>query len=76
MNEFVVILKWINLKNGKLKNENLKIFKFNSHKKNYHSRSNLFSNTPKKQSKRIIETEPTGWLQSNDTWKFRVNSTF
>ena len=38
-------------------------------KKNYHSSSNLFSSTPKKQSKRIIETEPTRWLQSKDPWK-------
>ena len=29
-------------------------------KKISHSRNNLFPNTPKKQSKRIIETEPTG----------------
>ena len=28
--------------------------------------SNLFSSSPKKQSKRIIETEPTRWLQSKD----------
>ena len=68
MNEFVVILKSINNKNGKLKKEILKIFKFNGYKKN-HSRSNLFSNTPQKQSKRIIETEPTRWLQSKDPWK-------
>ena len=26
MNEFVVILKWINFKNGKLKNENFENF--------------------------------------------------
>ena len=35
----------------------LKIFKFNG-KKNAHTRSNLFSSTPKKQSKNF-ETEPT-----------------
>ena len=29
----------------------------------------IFLNTPKKQSKRIIETEPTRWLQSKDPWK-------
>ena len=45
------------------------ISKFNYSKRSYHSRSNLFSNTPKKQSKRIIETEPTKWLQSKDPWK-------
>ena len=27
------------------------------------------SNSPKKQSKRIIEAEPTKWLQSKDPWK-------
>ena len=42
-------------------NWKIKIFKFNGYKKTSHSRSNIFSNTPKKQSKRIIETEPTRW---------------
>ena len=37
MDEFVVILKWINFKNGKLK-----IWKFNGYKKISHSSSNLF----------------------------------
>ena len=50
-------------------NWKVEIFKFNGYKKNSHSRSNLFSNTPKKQSKIIIETEPTIWLQSKDPWK-------
>ena len=54
---------------GNWKIKILKIFKFNGYKKNYHSCSNLFSNTPKQQSKRIIETEPTRWLQSKDPWK-------
>ena len=35
-----------------------------------HSHSNLFSSTPKKQSKKF-ETEPTRWLQSKDPWKSR-----
>ena len=55
-----------------METENLKfwkIFKSNGYKKFSHSRSNLFSSTPKKQSKRIIETEPTKWLQSKDPWK-------
>ena len=39
-NEFAVILKLINFKNGKLKIEIFKIFKFNGYK-NSHSRSNL-----------------------------------
>ena len=69
MNEFLVILKWINLKNGNWKIEILKIFKFNDYKKIYHSRSNLLSSTPKKQSKRIIKAEPTRWLQSKYPWK-------
>ena len=38
-------------------------------KKISHSSSNLFSSTPKKHSKRIIETEPTRWLESKDPWK-------
>ena len=29
----------------------------------------FYSSTPKKQSIRIIETEPTRWLQSKDPWK-------
>ena len=64
MNEFVVILKLINFKNGKLK-----IWKFNGYKKNIsHSCSDLFSSIPMKQSKRIIEAEPTRWLKSKDLW--------
>ena len=47
----------------------MKIFKSNGYKTISHSRSNLFSSTPKKHSKRIIETEPTIWLQSKDSWK-------
>ena len=69
MNEVGVILKWINIKNGKLKKEILRNFKTQWFKKISHSRSNLFSITPKKQSKRIIETEPTRWLQSKDPRK-------
>ena len=63
MNDFVVILKSINFKNGKIK-----IYKFTNPmvKTISHSRSNLFSSTPKKQSKRIIETEPSKWLQSKN----------
>ena len=53
---------------GNWKIEILKNFKFNGYKIS-HSRSNLFSNTPKKQSKRKIEAEPTRWLQSKDPWK-------
>ena len=63
MNEFVVILKLINLKMG-----NWKIWKCSNPmviKKISHSRSNLLSNTPKNQSKRI-ETEPSKWMQSKD----------
>ena len=56
INEFVVILKLINFKNRKLKNEN---FKNSMVIKNSHSRINLFTNTPKKHSRRIIEVEPT-----------------
>ena len=41
----------------------LKNFKTQSlFKKIYQNCSNLFWNTPKKQSKRIIEAEPTRWL--------------
>ena len=43
----------------------MKIFKSDGYKKISHYRSNLFSSTPKKQSKRI-ETEPSKWLQSKD----------
>ena len=72
MNEFVVILKLINFKNGKLK-KNWNFEKFQNSmviKKFSHSQNNLFIlNTPKKQSKRIIETEPTRWLQSKNPWK-------
>ena len=46
-----------------------KIFKSNGYKTISHSRSNIFLNTPKKQSKRIIETKIIGWLQSKDPWK-------
>ena len=49
--------------------KNLKTFKFNDNKNISHSRSNLLSNTPKKQSKRIIETEPTRLLQNKDPWR-------
>ena len=52
MNEFVVILKLINLKIGNWKMEFWKLSKLNGYKKNYHSRCDLFSNPPKKQSKR------------------------
>ena len=45
-----------------------KISKLNDFFKS-HSLSNLYSNTLKKHSKRIIETEPTRWLQSKDPWK-------
>ena len=57
MNEFVVILKSINFKSGKLKNWNFE----NSMviKKILTLVVIFFSNTPKKQSKRIIEAEPT-----------------
>ena len=48
--------------------EILKFFKFNGNKKISHSQGNLFSNTLKKQSKKI-ETEPTKWLKSKDSWK-------
>ena len=53
MNEFVVILKSIILKMGNWKIEIFKIFKSNGYKKISHSRSNLFSSTPKKQSKKL-----------------------
>ena len=59
----------------KKKTEKLKFWKFENFqiqwllKKNYQSRSNLYSNTLKKQSKRIIETEPTRWQKSKDPWK-------
>ena len=49
MNEFVVILKLIHFKNGKLKNGNFE--KFSNPmviKKISHSHSNLFSSRPKK----------------------------
>ena len=59
MNEFVVILKSINFKNGKQNNLNFEKFQNSMVRKISHSRINLFSSTPKKQSKRIIETEPT-----------------
>ena len=49
------------------KMKNLKGFKFNGYKIISHSLSNPFSSTPKKQSKRIIETEPTKWLQNKDS---------
>ena len=53
---------------GNWKIEILKIFKSNGSKKISHSRSNLISSTPKKQSKKF-ETEPSKWLQSKDPWK-------
>ena len=68
MNEFIVILKWINFKNGKLKNGIFRNLKIQWLSKISHSRSNLFSSSHKKQSKRI-ETEPTRWLQSKDPLK-------
>ena len=37
--------------------------------KKSNSYSNLFSNASMKQSKRIIEAEPTKWLQSKDSLK-------
>ena len=54
---------------GNWKMEILKIFKFNGYKKFLTLVVIIFSNIPKKQSKWIIETEPTGWLQSKDPWK-------
>ena len=57
MNEFVVILKLINFKMGNWKFEILKIFKSNGYKKISHSRSNLFSSTPKKQSKNLKQNQ-------------------
>ena len=65
MNEFDLHSKRLNIKNGKLKKKkkNWEISKIMV-KKFTHSYCNLFSGTPKNQSKRIIETEPTRWLQS------------
>ena len=63
MNEFVVILKLIYFKIGNWKMEILKIFKFNGYKK-FLTLIIIFSNASMKQSKRIIEAEPTKWLQS------------
>ena len=50
MNEFVVILKSINLKMANWKFKIKKIFKSNGYKTISHSRCNLFSSSPKKQS--------------------------
>ena len=44
----------------------MKIYKSNGYKTISHSRSNLFTSTPKKLSKRIIEKETSKWLQSKD----------
>ena len=59
MNEFVVILKSINFKNGKT--EKLKFWKFSNSmdiKKIFsHSHSNLFSSTSKKQSKKMKQNQ-------------------
>ena len=58
MNEFVVILKLINFKYRKLKNWNFQHFQNQMVIiKKFHSRSNLFSNTPKKQSKNLKQNQ-------------------
>ena len=59
MNEFVVILKRLNIKNWKLKKKFLRNLKTQWLLKFSHYHSNLFSSTSKIQSKRIIEAEPT-----------------
>ena len=69
MNEFAVILKSINFKNGKLKKEILRNFKTQWLLKISHSRSNLFFQVHPRNSQKKFETEPTGWLKSKDPWK-------
>ena len=64
MNEFVVILKIEKLKRKFWKISNSIVIK-----KTSHSRFNLWLNTPKKQSKRIIEAELIRLLQIKDIWK-------
>ena len=61
--------KWVskNCSTNEYINEFVVIFKFNDLKKISHSCSNLFTSTPKKQSKKF-ETEPTKLLQSKDPW--------
>ena len=54
---------------GNWKIEIFKIYKSNGYKKFITLVVIFFSSTPKKQSKRIIETEPSKWLQSKDPWK-------
>ena len=70
MKEFVQHSKRLNIKNGKLQKEISEVSKLNCSKRFSRSSSNLFSSTPRKQSKRINETEPTWILQSKDPWKF------
>ena len=67
MNDFVVILKLINFKNGKLKKEILKNFKFNGYKKSL-TLVVIFFQVHLRNSQ-IFETEPTRWLQSKDPWQ-------
>ena len=43
------------------------ISKLNDYKRSSRSSSDIFSSTPRKMSKRIIEAEPNKWLQSKDS---------
>ena len=62
------IQKDLILKMGNCKKE-LRNFNTQWSKRSYRFSHNIFLSIPKKQSKRIIETESTRWLQSKDPLK-------
>ena len=69
MNEFVVILKRINLKNGKLKNWKFENFQNQMVIKKFLTLVVIFFQIHLRNSQKKFETEPTKWLQSKDSWK-------
>ena len=57
MNEFVLHSKRLNIQNEKQIKKCLEISKLNSSKRSYRSCCNLFSSTPKNQSKRMKQSQ-------------------
>ena len=75
MNEFVVILKWIDLKNGKLKYWKFENFQIQWLYKKSLTLVVIFFQIHLRNSQKN-ETEPTRWLQSKDPWKSEWNRHF
>ena len=68
MNEFVLLSNRINIKNGKLIKEILRNFKIQWLVKKILILVIIFFKCIYETVKKIIETGPTKWLQSKDSW--------